>query len=268
MGDVGRGSRGMPYTKAGVCVCVQAPLVPRHSWLGCAEWVFLLELGFLLRPAIPGLGVRLYVFVCARRLYPANPGSGFWACVLVGVLRLYPAIPGPGAWCGCVCVGAIFGCAPPFQARVFGCVCLCARAACTPPILSGVCCARVSMRVLAFPPPSLAGVLGRVCSCAPSAYPPPLLARLWAVGVGLRALPYLARVCGVSVRGCLEPCPVTWFVACSARFPGSWHRPTVVAWHLSVCLGCRRQHATLTFPTWCAAPRQVRSLLVLRLAFP
>ena len=37
---------------------------------------------------------------------------------------------------------------------------------------------------------------------------------------------------------CLAPSPVPWCVACYARFPGLRHPLTVVAWHLSVCLGC------------------------------
>ena len=44
-----------------VCVCVPAPLVPRHSLLGCAVWVCVLGLGFRVRPATPGWGVG----VCA-----------------------------------------------------------------------------------------------------------------------------------------------------------------------------------------------------------
>ena len=52
----------------GVRVCVRAPLLPRHSWLGCAAWVCVLPLGFRLRPAPPGWGVGMCVFVCALRL--------------------------------------------------------------------------------------------------------------------------------------------------------------------------------------------------------
>ena len=37
-----------------VCVCVPAPLVPRHSWLGRAAWVCVLGFGLRLRPATPG----------------------------------------------------------------------------------------------------------------------------------------------------------------------------------------------------------------------
>ena len=49
-----------------VCVRVRAPLVPRHSWLGCVVWVCVLRLGFQLRPATPGCGVGVYVWLCAR----------------------------------------------------------------------------------------------------------------------------------------------------------------------------------------------------------
>ena len=100
-----------------VCVCVRAPLVPRHSWLGSAVWVCVLGLGFWLRPATPGWVV----------------------CVLVCALRFYPATPDLGVQCGRVCLGSGCGCAPPFLAGVFGCACLCARSASTPPLLAGVC---------------------------------------------------------------------------------------------------------------------------------
>ena len=49
-----------------VLVCVRAQLVPRHSWLGRAVWVCLLGLGFRLRPATPGWGVGVCVWLCAR----------------------------------------------------------------------------------------------------------------------------------------------------------------------------------------------------------
>ena len=63
-----------------VFVCVRAPLVPRHSWLGCAVLVCVLGLGFRLRPATFDWGVGVRVFVCALRLYPATPGWVLW-CV-------------------------------------------------------------------------------------------------------------------------------------------------------------------------------------------
>ena len=63
-----------------VCVCVRAPPVPRHSWLGCAEWVCVLGLGFRLHPATPGWGVGVCVCSCARSACPAP--------LLAGVCRV------------------------------------------------------------------------------------------------------------------------------------------------------------------------------------
>ena len=159
-----------------VCVCVRAPLLPRHSWMGCAACVCVFELRI--------------------RLCPATPGWGVGACVFVGALRLYPGTPGWGVRCWCVCLGSGLSCAPPSLARVLGCVCVCgpapllprqcwvgcavwvcvlacgfglrpatpgrgvglclclwARSACTPPLLAGVCGVRVcaSARVRAAP---------------------------------------------------------------------------------------------------------------------
>ena len=79
------------------------------------------------------------------------------------------------------------------------------------------------------------------------------------------------RCAGVGTRLSLAPCPVPRFVVCCAHFPGSRHPVAVVAWHLSSCLGCGRQRASLAClvaPRWCAAPRPVRSLSVLRSALP
>ena len=126
-----------------VCACVRAPLVPRHSWLGCAAWVFVLGLRFRLRPATPGWGVG--VCVCAL-LVPRHswPGCAVWVCVLglrlwllpatlgwgVGVwgfvcaLCFYPATPRWGVRCRCVCLDFGFGCAPPLLTGVLGCVCV------------------------------------------------------------------------------------------------------------------------------------------------
>ena len=65
-----------------VCACVRAPLAPRHSWLGCAVWVCVLQLGF--------------------SAAPRHSWQGCWAvCVLVCVLRLYPATPGWRVQRGC-----------------------------------------------------------------------------------------------------------------------------------------------------------------------
>ena len=65
---LGSGFICAPSLLAGVLWCVfarvRAPLVPRHSWLGCAVWVCVFGLGFQLRPATPGWGVGVCVFVC------------------------------------------------------------------------------------------------------------------------------------------------------------------------------------------------------------
>ena len=96
-----------------VCVCVRAPLLPRHSWLGCAGWVCVLGLRFGLRAATPCRGAwGVSVFVCSLRLYPATSG---W------VVR-----------CGCVCLGSGLGWAPPLLAGASGSVCVCVRAPLVP----------------------------------------------------------------------------------------------------------------------------------------
>ena len=83
----------------GVSAWARVSAAPHHSWLGCAVLVWVLGLGFRLRPATPGWGVR----------------------------------------CGCGCLGSGFGCAPPLLAGLLGCTCLCAHSACTPPLLAGLC---------------------------------------------------------------------------------------------------------------------------------
>ena len=138
-----------------VCVRVRTPLVPRHSWLGCAAWVSVLGLGFRLRPATPGWGVGVCACSCARSACtpplpagmcgvgvcawapvsaaPRQSWLGCWGvCVFVCVLRLYPATPGWGVRCGCVCLGSGFGCAPPLLAGVLGCVRVCVPAPLVP----------------------------------------------------------------------------------------------------------------------------------------
>ena len=67
----------------------------------------------------------------------------------------------------------------------------------------------------------------------------------------------------------LLPCRGSSCVVRASR--GSRHQVAVVAWHLSSCRGCGRRHASLACllaPCWCAAPRSVRLLSVLRSAFP
>ena len=145
---LGSGFGCAPPLLAGLlgCVCarVRAQLAPRHSWLGCAVWVCVFGLGFWLRPATPGWGVRVCVSVCLLPLYPASPGRA--------VRR------------GCVCLSSGFGCAPPLLARVLGCGCVCACHPCTPQLLAGVCewgCVCLGSG-FGCTPPILAGVLGCV----------------------------------------------------------------------------------------------------------
>ena len=79
------------------------------------------------------------------------------------------------------------------------------------------------------------------------------------------------RCAGVGARLSLAPSPVRRFVVCCARFPGSRHPLAVVAPHLPSCRGCGRRRAVLAClvaPRWCAAPRLIRSVSVLRSAFP
>ena len=114
------------------------------------------------------------------------------------------------------------------------------------------------------PPAWVWGVQGRALS-----HPRPLV--LSGVPQGPAARWLWVRCAGVGARLSLAPCPVPWFVVCCAHIPGSRHPVAVVAWHLSLCRGCGRRRASLAClvaPRWCAAPRPVRSLSVLRSAFP
>ena len=81
-----------------VCVFVRAPLVPRHCWLGCAVWVFVLGHGFRLRPATPGWGVGVYACLCAHSACPLSlwRGCAMLVCVLGLGFWLRPATPGWG----------------------------------------------------------------------------------------------------------------------------------------------------------------------------
>ena len=161
-----------------VCVCVPAPLVPRHSWLGCVVCVCVFGLGFRLRPTTPGWGVGVCVCSCPRSACtpPLLAGVCGVVCVLVPRFRPPPATPGWG-------VGV--------------CVCLCARSACTPPLLTWVC-----------------GV--GVCACAPvSAAPRHSWLGCWGVCVfvcPLRLYPatpgwgvWCRCVCSGSGFGCAPP---------------------------------------------------------------
>ena len=192
-----------------VCVLVHAPLVPRHSWLGCAVWVCVLGLRFRLRPATLGWAVGVCACLCARSACippllagvcgvcvfawawvsaaPRHSWLGCWGvCVLVCALRLYPAIPSWGVWCVCVCLGSSFGCAPPLLAGVLGWVCACVRAPLIPRqswlgCAAWVCVLWLGFRLRPATPGSGVGVF--VCLCAHSACTPPLLAGVCGVDV-------------------------------------------------------------------------------------
>ena len=192
-----------------VCVCVRALLVPRHSWLGCAASVCVLGSWFRLRPATPGWGVRVCMFVCALCLYPATPGWGVRcgrAC-LGSSFGCAPPTPGWGVRCGCVCLGSGLGCAPPLLAAgVAVCVCLCVRSACTPPLLAGVFGVAVCAwaQVWAAPRHFWLGCWGvRVCVWAPLVPRHSWLGcAVWAcvLELGFRLRPATpGRVCGVGV---------------------------------------------------------------------
>ena len=209
---LGSGFGCAPPLLAGMLRCVSAgvdaPLVPRHSWLGCAVWVCVFGIGFRLRPAGPGWGVGLCVCWCGRSpctppglagvcgvgvcalvrvsASPATPGWGVGVCVLVCVPPLYPATPGWGVRRGCVCLGSGFGCAPPLLAGVLGCVCAGVRAPLAPRhswlgCTVWVCVFGLGFRLRPATPGWGVGVC--VCLCAGSACTPPLLAGVCGVGV-------------------------------------------------------------------------------------
>ena len=190
-----------------VCVCVCAPLVPLHSWLGCALWVCVLGFGFRLCPATPGWGIEVCVCLCARSactppLLAGLCGVGVWAwarvsavpryswpgcwglCLFVCALRLYHATPGCGVRCGSVCLGSAFGCVSPLLAVVLGPVCACVRARLVPRhswlgCAVWVCVLGLGFRLRLALPGWGVGVC--VCLCTRSAGTPPSLA--WVRGV-------------------------------------------------------------------------------------
>ena len=72
-----------------VSVSVCTPLVPRHSWLGCAVLMCVLGLGFRLRPATPGwgVGVSVCLCVCSACTPPLLAGvCGVGVCIWARVL--------------------------------------------------------------------------------------------------------------------------------------------------------------------------------------
>ena len=255
-----------------VCVCVPAPLVPRHSWLGCAAWVFVRARASA-APRHSWLGCwGVCVFVCLLHLYPATPGWGVrrgcvclglgFGCappLLAGVLGCVCApVPAPRvprhSWlsrvvCVCVCLGSGFGCAPPLLAGVLGCVCVRVRAPLVPRHSWLGCAARVRFLWLGFrlrsaTPGSGVGVC--VCSCARSACTLPLLAGVCGVGVcvcaRVSAAPRHSWLgCWACVLVCVLPLyPATpgWGLRCGCVCLGSGCRlrPATLLWGVGVCV--------------------------------
>ena len=108
------------------------------------------------------------------------------------------------------------------------------------------------------------GVWGRALS-----HPRPPV--LWGVRPGPATHWLWSRCEGVWARLSMAPSPVPRFVVCCARFPRLRHPVDVVAPHLSSCFRSGRRPASLAClvaTRWCAAPRPVRLLSVLRSAFP
>ena len=259
-----------------VCVCVRAPLVPRHSWLGWTVCVCELGLGFWLHAATPGWAVGVCVCVCARSACTppllagvCSVGVCVWApvsaalrhswlkcpdvCVFVCALCLYPATPGRGvlSWSLCLCSG--FRCALPLLARVLGCVCVCVRAPLVPhhswlgcPVW--VCVLGFGFQLRSAIPGWGVGVC--VCLCARYAYMPPLL----------------AAVCGVDVCTCTRvsaPPRQSWlrcwgvcvFVCTLGLYPAS---PGLgvrcVGWLVPGTCSCAMVRCGMCALPWFAAP--------------
>ena len=235
---LGSGFGCAPPLLAGLlgCVCarVRAPLAPCHSWLGCAVWVCVFGLRFRLRPATPGWVVGLCVCSGARSACtpPLLAGlRGVGVCVWARVSAA-PRHSWLGCWAVCVLWCALrLHPATPGTGAWCGCVCLGSGFGCAPPFLARVCVVGVCARarVLAAPRHSWLGfVVSGTCSCA-------------VVGCVLCALSGFVAPSG---RLCLAPVRVPWL------------------WPAACLSGVPRG------PAWYAAPRPVRSLWVLRSAFP
>ena len=251
-----------------VCACVRAPPVPGHSWLGCAVWVCVLGLGFLLRPATPGRGVGVCVCLCALSACtppllagvcgvgvcawarvsaaPRRSWPGCWGvCVLVRALCLYPTTPGWGVPCGCVCLGSGFGCAPPLVAGVLGCVCVYVRSPLVPRhswLGRAVWVCVLGLGFLLRPATAGRGVRVCVCLFARSACTPPLLAGVCRVGVC--AWPRVSVAPCHSWLGCWGVCVVVSHSACTMPLVAGVCAVGVCAWARVLaaprhsCLGC------------------------------
>ena len=270
---LGCGPPLLPGALGCVCVCVRAPLVPLHSWLGCAVGVCVFGLGFRLHPATPGWAVGVCVCWCGRSACTLPllaevraVGVCVWAqvsaafhhswlgcrglCVLVWALRLHQATPGLGARRGCVCLGSGFRLHPATPGWGVGvCVCWCGRSACTPPLLAGVRAVGVCVwaRVSAAPDHSWLGCWG-VCVlvCVPPLYP---ATPGWGVRCGCVcfsscfacAPPLLAGLWGCVCAGVrAPPVPRLSWLGCAAWVCvlglGFRLRPATPGWGVGLCV--------------------------------
>ena len=224
-----------------VCVCVRTPLLPRHSWLGCAVWVGVLGLGFQLHPATHGWGVGvLCVLVCTLPLVPRHSwlGCAVWACVLGLGWWPGPATPNRGVRCGCVCLGSGFGLRPATPGWGVGvlCVLVCALRLYPATPGWGVWSGRVCLGWgSGWAPPLLAWVLGFACLCARSGCTPPLLAGVCVLGLGFRLRPATP---GWAVAVCVFVCALRLYPAtpgCSVRC--AWVcSGSGLGWGVGVCV--------------------------------
>ena len=250
----------------GVRVCVCAPLVPRHSCLGCAVWACVLWIGFRLRPATPGWGLRCGCVslgsgfscavpllaralgcVCACVCAPFVPrhlclGCAVWVCVLGLGFRLRPATLGwgVGVLCVLVCVLRLYLATPSWGVRC-GCVCLGSGLGCAPPLLAGVSgCVCLCARS-ACTPLLLAGVLGGVCACVCAPLVPGhslLGCAVWVCvlglgfGLGPASLGFGVGVCVFVCALRLYPATTGWGVRAWARILAA---PATPGWGVRLC---------------------------------
>ena len=145
--------------------------------------------------------------------------------------------PGPLGSCSTVCSLGVLCCV----LRVRCCVCGAS--------LQGV---QSSIRTAAVRSLQGLGIFGaRTCASG---------RRLFCSRQGLGLLPGAHTSIRTPAGVALTPVLVPWFVACCARSPGLRHLAAIVAWHLSLCLGCgwrRASLACLVAPR--GAPRLIRS---------
>ena len=286
----GSGFGCTPPLLAGVlgCVwaCVRAPLVPHHSWLGCAAWVLCLGSGLGCAPPLCSW-VSGFVSACVRA--PIAPrhswlGCAVWVCVLGSGFGCAPLLLAGVLGCVCACVHAPLvprhswlGCAawvcvlwlgfwlrPTTPGSVVGvCLCLWACSACTPPILGGVCGVRVGAWAGVAAAPATRGWGARVCVClcARSAGTPPLLAGVCGVGVCARSRVSAAprhswlgcwRVCVLVCLFRLYPATPGWAVrrGCVCLGSGFGCAPPIPAGVCGVGVGAWAQVAAAPRHSW------------------